>query len=291
MERLVILALIGFFAQLVDGSLGMAYGLTSTSLLLLFGIAPSVASASVHLAEVVTTAASGVSHWKFGNVDRNVVMRLIVPGSVGAFVGACFLSSLPGHLVKPYVSGFLFLLGLYVLLRFVRFPNNTVSSVESGKPTNRWKDTPLGLVAGFLDATGGGGWGPLTTPVLLARKDMEPRKVIGSVDTSEFAIAVSASVGFLLSIGWDKVDWTWVFLLMGGGVLAAPLAAWIVRKVPPEFLGVSVGGMILFTNAKILLSALKASDSITWMVYVLIGISWLVAISTAWRNFRRSKAE
>lgn len=205
MERLVILALIGFFAQLVDGSLGMAYGLTSTSLLLLFGIAPSIASASVHLAEVVTTAASGISHWKFGNVDRNVVLRLIVPGSLGAFVGACFLSSLPGHLVKPYVSGFLFLLGLYVLLRFVRFPVNTNTSVAPEKRSTNWTDTPLGLVAGFLDATGGGGWGPLTTPVLLARKDLEPRKVIGSVDTSEFAIAVSASLGFLLTLGLSLI--------------------------------------------------------------------------------------
>src|SRR3954471_3340417 len=119
MRRLVVLALIGLAAQLVDGSLGMAYGVTSTSLLLMFGIAPAVASASVHMAEVVTTAASGVSHIRFGNVDKSVVYKLIIPGSIGAFIGACFLGSIPGDIVKPYVSIFLFILGVYVIYRFL----------------------------------------------------------------------------------------------------------------------------------------------------------------------------
>jgi uncharacterized membrane protein YfcA len=125
LRRLVVLALIGLAAQLVDGSLGMAYGVTSTSLLLMFGIAPAVASASVHMAEVVTTAASGVSHIRFGNVDKNVVYKLIIPGSIGAFLGACFLGSIPGHIVKPYVSFFLLLLGVYVIYRFL-FKFNSV---------------------------------------------------------------------------------------------------------------------------------------------------------------------
>lgn len=118
MRKLIIFAFIGFFAQLIDGSLGMAYGVTSSTLLLTFGIAPAVASASVHLAEVVTTAASGASHIKFGNVDKQAVFRLIIPGSIGAFIGACFLSQLPGDVVKPYIAGFLLLLGLFVFFGF-----------------------------------------------------------------------------------------------------------------------------------------------------------------------------
>lgn len=119
MRKLIIFAFIGFLAQLIDGSLGMAYGVTSTSLLLTFGIAPAVASASVHLSEVVTTAASGISHIKFGNVDRQALLKLIIPGSIGAFAGACFLSNLPGNVVRPYISIFLLILGVYVLFRFL----------------------------------------------------------------------------------------------------------------------------------------------------------------------------
>jgi uncharacterized membrane protein YfcA len=291
MERLVILAIIGFLAQLVDGSLGMAYGLTSTSLLLLFGIAPSIASASVHLSEVVTTAASGISHWKFGNIDRGVLWRLIVPGSIGAFIGACSLSALPGDVVKPFVSGFLLLLGIYLLIRFVSYQPRIKDPSNETQSQKRWVDTPLGLSAGFLDAIGGGGWGPLATPILLSRDDLEPRKVIGTVDASEFAVAVSASLGFLLTLGWQKIDWTWVLILMAGGVLAAPLAAWIVQKVRAEFLGVTVGGMIVFTNSKILLSIFHTPLFLYWIIYLIIGLCWIVEIVLAWQKARqRSEA-
>src|SRR4051812_36199683 len=159
MKKLITFALIGFLAQLIDGSLGMAYGVTSTTLLLTFGIAPAMASASVHLAEVVTTAASGFSHMKFGNVDRQAVIKLIIPGSIGAFAGACFLSNLPGDIVKPYISIFLLLLGGYVLVRFL-FKSNHSNEEKSISLSNK-KSITLGLVAGFADATGGGGWGPI----------------------------------------------------------------------------------------------------------------------------------
>ena len=152
----------------------MAYGVTSTTLLLTFGIAPAVASASVHLAEVVTTAASGVSHIKFGNVDKSMVLKLIIPGSIGAFVGACFLSNLPGDAVRPYVSTFLLLLGVYVLFRFL-FTLKT-NEEKSTKPLSTKQSIPLGLIAGFADATGGGGWGPIATPVLLAKKAQQHGK-------------------------------------------------------------------------------------------------------------------
>ncbi|MEI4528663.1 sulfite exporter TauE/SafE family protein [Priestia megaterium] len=276
MKKLITFALIGFLAQLIDGSLGMAYGVTSTTLLLTFGIAPAVASASVHLAEVVTTAASGVSHIKFGNVDKSMVLKLIIPGSIGAFVGACFLSNLPGDAVRPYVSTFLLLLGVYVLFRFLfTFKTN---EEKSTKPLSMKQSIPLGLIAGFADATGGGGWGPIATPVLLAKKGTTARKVVGTVDTSEFAIAVSATLGFLISLGWEQVNWFWVGALMIGGIIAAPIAAWFVRIIPAHLLGSLVGGFIILTNARTLLNTWVSSSSTQIAVYAFILIVWAAAI-------------
>ncbi|AGT31968.1 membrane protein [Geobacillus genomosp. 3] len=288
MKKLIVFVFVGFLAQLIDGSLGMAYGVTSTTLLLTFGIAPAVASASVHLAEVVTTAASGVSHWKFGNVDRGMVGKLIIPGSVGAFVGACFLSNLPGDLIKPYVSLFLLALGLYIMYRFLFLNGRSPSA-----PGKRWSNKrliPLGLAAGFLDATGGGGWGPIATPVLLSNRNMEARKVIGTVDTSEFAIASSATLGFVISLGWEQVNWYWVLTLMAGGIVAAPIAAWLVRKLPSYLLGVLVGGLIILTNTRTLLHAWEAPAPVYPAVYGFIVLGWAAAVAMAIKNGRKGKA-
>lgn len=276
MKKLIIFALIGLLAQLIDGSLGMAYGVTSTSLLLAFGIAPAVASASVHLAEVVTTAASGVSHIKFGNVDKQTVYRLIIPGSIGAFLGATFLSNLPGDLAKPYISIFLLLLGAYVLIRFLfQFKPQEESK---GLNLTRKQSIPLGLIAGFADATGGGGWGPIATPVLLSRKGMSARKVVGTVDTSEFAIAVSATIGFFISLGWEEVNWLWVGALMIGGIIAAPIAAWLVRKIHPQLMGVLVGGFIILINTRTLLTTWIENTSTYPFIYIGIALLWIGAI-------------
>ncbi|WP_078412484.1 sulfite exporter TauE/SafE family protein [Priestia abyssalis] len=276
MKKLIVLAFVGFLAQLIDGALGMAYGVTSSSLLLAFGIAPAVASASVHLSEVVTTAASGVSHIKFGNVDKKMVYRLIIPGSIGAFTGACFLSNLPGDIVKPYVSAFLLLLGFYVLFRFLfKFQSN---EEKESKPLSVKQSIPLGLIAGFADATGGGGWGPIATPVLLSKKGMTARKVVGTVDTSEFAIAVSATVGFILSLGWETVNWLWVGALMLGGIFAAPIAAWLVRKVPAQLMGILVGGFIILVNARTILTTWVTNESSYPVIYGFILLGWGAAI-------------
>jgi uncharacterized protein len=285
MKKLIVFVIVGFIAQLIDGSLGMAYGVTSTTLLLAFGIAPAVASASVHLAEVVTTAASGASHIKFGNVDRDMVIKLIIPGSLGAFVGACFLSNLPGYFIKPYVSLFLLALGFYIIYRFL-FLSARQGQQLPRKFSNK-QLVPLGLVAGFLDATGGGGWGPIATPVLLANKGMEARKVIGTVDTSEFAVALSATIGFVISLGWEQVNWFWVGTLMLGGIIAAPIAAWLVRKLPSHLLGVLVGGLIIFTNVRTLVHAWGAPDNWYPAVYGAIVLGWAVSIWLAVRNHRR----
>ncbi|MDM5200477.1 sulfite exporter TauE/SafE family protein [Fictibacillus enclensis] len=286
MKKLIVLALIGLVAQLIDGSLGMAYGLTSTSLLLAFGIAPAVASASVHFAEVVTTAASGVSHIRFGNVDKKIIFRLIIPGSIGAFAGACFLSSLPGDIVKPYVSFFLLFLGFYILYRFLFKKNNKVTEHE--KAFSRKQLIPLGLVAGFLDATGGGGWGPVATPVLLAKNGTSTRKVIGSVDTSEFAVALSATIGFLISLGWHQVNWMWVIALMAGGLIAAPIAAYLVKIIPSHILGVVVGGLIIFTNARTILQTVGVSGTSLQSVYTILGVLWVAGIVYSLRKNKKN---
>ena len=286
MQKLIVLAFIGFIAQLVDGALGMAYGVTSTSLLLLSGIAPAVASASVHMAEVVTTAASGISHLKFGNVDKEILKKIIIPGSIGAFTGACFLSHIPGEAVKPFISVFLLSLGFFVIYRFVRKGN------KPGKKRIRPKRkqlVPLGFAAGFLDATGGGGWGPVATPVLLANHKMEPRKVIGTVDTSEFFIAVSATLGFIISLGWEQISFQWVLALMIGGIFAAPIAAWLVKIFPSVILGTLVGGVIILTNTRVLLSTLKFSGKFPFYIYGKIILLWFAAIISLWLRFKREK--
>ncbi|KUN87216.1 sulfite exporter TauE/SafE family protein [Streptomyces griseoruber] len=289
MRTLVLLALAGLGAQLVDGSLGMAYGVTSTTLLLAMGTNPAAASATVHLAEIGTTLMSGASHWRFGNVDRKVVARIGVPGAVGSFLGATVLSRLSTELAEPAMSLILLGLGLYVMSRFTfrGLPKDRL-----GKPLRRRFLTPLGLVAGFLDATGGGGWGPVGTPALLASGRMEPRKVIGSVDTSEFLVALAASLGFLLSLGSQGLKWPWVLAFLLGGMVAAPLAAWLVRLLPPRVLGSAVGGVIVVTNIRTLLRSdwVAAPDALSTLVYVVLYAAWAAAVTHSVRAHRRERA-
>jgi uncharacterized membrane protein YfcA len=286
MKKLFIFAIIGFLAQLIDGSLGMAYGVTSSSLLLTFGMAPAIASASIHLSEVVTTAASGISHMKFGNVDRQALFKLIIPGSIGAFIGACFLSNVPGDIVKPYISLFLLMLGIYVVIRFV-FKDKKNSGKKNLNLSTK-QAIPLGLIAGFADATGGGGWGPLTTPILLSKNSNSARKVIGTVDTSEFAIAISATLGFLISLGWQDVNWLWVIALMLGGIIAAPIAAWLVKIMPSFLLGVLVGGFIILTNVWTLFKVWPINNIGEIFTYIGIVTCWIVAIIFTIKNNRKN---
>ncbi|MDH3464121.1 MAG: sulfite exporter TauE/SafE family protein, partial [Acidimicrobiia bacterium] len=225
MPSLIILALIGLAAQLVDGSLGMAYGVTSSTLLVAWGISPAMASGSVHLAEVGTTFLSGFSHWRFGNVDWKVVVRLGVPGALGAFFGASVLSNISTEMARPVMSSILLVLGAVLL---VRFAMRGVSEPRSSLGRRGRFLAPLGLVAGFVDATGGGGWGPIATPTMLISGTTAVNKVIGSVSASEFVVSVAASVGFLLSLGTSGVSWTVAGALLAGGAVAAPFAAWLV---------------------------------------------------------------
>jgi len=264
----------------------MGYGVTSSSLLLMFGITPAVVSASIHLAEVVTTAASGISHIKFGNVDRQTVLKLIIPGSIGAFIGAFFLSNLPGVIAKPYISLFLLLLGVYVLFRFL-FLYKPEGENNKNIELSKKKSVFLGLIAGFADATGGGGWGAITTPVLLSQKGTLARKVIGTIDTSEFAIAVSASLGFLLSLGWNDFEWGWVIALMAGGVCAAPIAAWFIRLVPSYILGVVVGGFIILTNFHTVIHSWSINKEWIFPMYLFILLGWVLSLMYTIKKLKR----
>ncbi|WP_214368174.1 sulfite exporter TauE/SafE family protein [Pseudonocardia sp. H11422] len=289
MRTLIVFALVGFGAQLVDGALGMAYGVTSTSLLLIAGINPAVASASVHLAEVGTTLAAGASHWRFGNVDWRLVLRLGVPGAIGAFLGATVLSALSTQDAAPIMSGILLALGVYILLRFsIRPPAVSTARVS---PHRRRFLAPLGLVAGFVDASGGGGWGPVATPALLSAGRTAPRTVIGSVDTSEFLVALAASVGFLIGLGTEVLDPFTIGGLLLGGVLAAPLAAWLVTKVPATVLGTAVGGIIILTNARTILRAAEIDGGLRTTIYLIIAAAWIATVGTAVVKVRAARAE
>ncbi|MDH2430544.1 sulfite exporter TauE/SafE family protein [Sphaerisporangium sp. TRM90804] len=289
MRALILLGLVGFAAQLVDGSLGMAYGVTSTTLLLAVGTNPAAASATVHLAEIGTTLASGVSHWRFGNIDWKVVAKIGIPGGVGAFAGATFLSSLSTETAAPIMSIILLTLGLYILVRFTAYG---LPKGNLGKPLRKRFLAPLGLVGGFVDATGGGGWGPVGTPAILASGRLAPRKVIGSIDASEFIVAIAASVGFFVGIGSENINFAWVAVLLVGGVIAAPIAAWLVRHIPPRILGSAVGGLIVLTNIRTLLRSdwIDASSGVQTAAYILIALVWAAAIAYSVREYRKDKA-
>lgn len=235
MEQSVILfILVGFIAQLIDGALGMAYGVSSTTILLSFGIPPSAASASVHTAEVFTTAVSGLFHWKLGNVHLHLIKSLLIPGVIGGVLGAYILTAIPGDVIKPFISIYLILMGTIVLWKaFAR--NHQSNDVKTHL-------VPLGLIGGFFDAIGGGGWGPIVTTTLVARGH-NPRFSIGSVNLTEFFVTFAQSVTFFLTIG--LVHWKITLGLLIGGVMAAPLAAYVCKIIPAKTLMFLVGLLII----------------------------------------------
>jgi len=283
MRSLIIFALVGIGAQLVDGALGMAFGVTASTLLVLSGVASAQASAAVHLAEVGTTFASGLSHWKFKNIDWTIVAKLGVPGAIGAFLGATVLSSLSTEDAAPLMAAILLAIGLYVLVRFSfgRPPGlNRTHTPHTAKFL-----APLGLFGGFIDASGGGGWGPVTTSTLLSRGKTAPRTVIGSVSASEFLVAVSASLGFAIGLREEFLDNLPIVLgLAIGGVLAAPLAAWLVSKVSPALLGTAVGGVIVLTNSQKLVKYFEITSPWSTVIYATIVVAWAALVFYAWKS-------
>jgi uncharacterized protein len=226
-------AAVGLFAQIVDGALGMAYGVTSTSFLLSVGVPPAAASASVHLAEVVTTGLSGFSHWKLGNVNKGLFKRLVIPGVIGGVVGAYIVTSLDGKVLRPYISSYLLIMGLYILVKAFRR-----ITITTEPPTYV---APLALMGGFVDAVGGGGWGPVVTTTLLG-SGQEPRRTIGSVNAAEFFIAIAS--GFSLALLGGFTVWTTIAGLVFGGMFAAPIAAVLTKHAPTKVLMLIVGLLI-----------------------------------------------
>ncbi len=244
MSDFLLFAVVGFLAQAVDGALGMAYGVVSSTVLITFGVPPATASASAHAAELFTTAASGTAHLYHRNIDWKLFARLVPFGIAGGIAGTFLITSFDGDSVKPFVTLYLALIGAWLIVRsFRRIPANPVKLPIVA---------PLGLAAGFLDAAGGGGWGPVATTGLLGA-GAPPRFVIGTVNASEFLIALSVSVSFLIALltgHWSDAGSLWehstaVGGLIVGGVLAAPLAGWMVKSLKEQILLRLVGGLIV----------------------------------------------
>jgi uncharacterized protein len=272
---LLAVSLAGFIGQMVDGSLGMGYGVTSTSVLLAVGLTPAIASASVHLAEIGTSLASGASHWRYGNVDRGVLLRLAIPGGVGAFVGAVVLSNLSLDVARPWVSLVLLVLGGVILIRFVR---GRGSPPVARRPRAAML-IPLGLVGGFLDASGGGGWGPVTTSTLTASKRLEPRRAIGTASASEFVVSVAASVGFLVALGQAGVRWDIAGAMLVGGVVAAPLAAALVQRFDQNALGAAIGVTIVVLNVDRVIGVIGIDPAVGLLTRLSAVVVGLVIVS------------
>ncbi len=248
LAAILLYVLVGFVAQIIDGALGMAYGVSSNSFLLSVGVPPAIASASVHVAETFTTAVSGISHWRLGNVDRDLFKKLIIPGVLGAVVGAYILANIDGNIIKPYISAYLLIMGIVILVKALR-SNHNEQKVTSHIST-------LGVIGGFCDAIGGGGWGPIVTTTLVARGN-NPRFTIGSVNSSEFFITFSQSVVFILALFSDLVsNWVVIVGLLIGGVIAAPFAAVVTKKLPVRLLMGLVGLLIIGLSIRTIYLAL-----------------------------------
>ncbi len=238
-EDLLLFIAVGFAAQIVDGAIGMAYGLSATSVLLSLGIPPATASASIHVAEMFTAAASGLSHWRFGNVDGPTFRRLAAAGAVGGAAGAYVLANAPTAVIRPIVAAYLLTMGAVILWKAVR------RAAPAAGPIRRVP--ALGLLGGFLDAIGGGGWGPLVTGTLIGR-GMRARIAIGSSNAAEFFVATVISATFVATIGISL--WPIIAGLVLGGVLAAPFAAYAVRRLPDRPLMILVGLVIMLLSLR-----------------------------------------
>jgi len=229
----VLLLCVGFFAQLVDGTLGMAFGLISTTAMLSMGLPPAQASALVHTAEIFTTGASAASHIYHRNVDWRLVLRLGIAGAFGAILGAWILSNLDAAAVRPYVFAYLFLMSIYILFKAAR--------IAPARDAPAAWTAPVGFVAGFMDASGGGGWGPIATSTLVG-SGHAPRQTVGSVNTTEFFVAVAAATTFFVELGASPLQN--LVPLVIGGLLAAPLGGWTVKHIPARALMITIGLLI-----------------------------------------------
>lgn len=245
-EDFLLYVAVGLVAQMVDGAIGMAYGVTASSVLLSFGIPPSTTSACVHAAETFTTGASGAAHWRLGNVDKKLVVRLAIPGMIGGAAGAYVLSNIDGNAIKPYIAAYLLIMGLYIIYQALR---KIAAEREPPKHVG-----PLGLVGGFVDSIGGGGWGPIVTTTLIGQ-GTAPRYAIGSVNLAEFFVTATISATFMFTIGLEL--WPIITGLIVGGVIAAPFAALAAKHVPDKPLMLIVGFVVIILSLRNIISSLS----------------------------------
>jgi uncharacterized membrane protein YfcA len=244
-EEVLIFIAVGFAAQMIDGAIGMAYGVTSASVLLSLGVPPATTSACVHAAETFTTAASGAAHWRLGNVDRKLIVRLAIPGMIGGAIGAYVLTEVPGDKIKPFINGYLLLIGLFIVWKAF------ASGTGDAPPPSRV--APLGFVGGLLDSIGGGGWGPVVTSTLIGQ-GTTPRYAIGSVNLAEFFVTFTISATFVFTIGLEL--WPIISGLIIGGVIAAPFAAYATKSIPPKALMILVGCVVVLLSLRGIINAL-----------------------------------
>jgi uncharacterized membrane protein YfcA len=252
---LFVVALAGFLAALVDGALGMGFGPTSSSILLGTGLAPASVSTTVNIAKVFSGLASAISHWRFRNIDHRLVVRLALPGCAGAVLGVTVLSNVDAETLRPVLAVLLTLIGMRILWRFSRRTTIRPEEFEDlahdpdAMPDFDSRGTEVVAAAGGITNGLIGAWGPVVTPFLMHR-DLPPRFAVGSVNTAEVAVAVVSAASLIAALGSGGLDLGVVAAMLVGGMLGAPVAAWLVRRMAPRPMGVAVGGLLLLTNAR-----------------------------------------
>ena len=280
MSDILLVLIAGFFASMVDGALGMGFGPTSSTILLSTGISPAAASTTVNLAKVASGLAAGVSHWRLKNIDHRLVIRLAIPGAIGAFVGAVILSNVDGDEIRPILAILLMLIGVRILFRFSQAlpqSRNQAEDAAKSRVAPEFNETGVEVAATAGGVTNGlvGAWGPVVTPFLLHR-GLPPRYAIGSVNTAEVAVAVVSAGTLITTLGRGGLDVGIVIAMLVGGVLAAPLAAYVVRYIPARLLGLLVAGLLLLTQSRELATAYDFPFS-RWVVYLSIPVLVLLA--------------
>ena len=292
MDDLILVALAGFFASMVDGALGMGFGPTSSSILLSSGLSPAAVSTTVNLAKIATGLAAGASHWRFGNIDRRLVLKLAIPGAVGAVIGTTVLANVDGDDIRPVLAVVLMLVGLRILFRFSQaLPVNRDLEAdverETRAPTFDVRGVEIAATAGGVTNGLVGAWGPVVTPFLLHR-GLPPRYAIGSVNTAEVAVAIVSAGSLITSLGGEGLKLGVLLAMLIGGVLAAPLAAYVVRFFPPRILGLAVAGLLLLTQSRELANTQDLPGS-RWLAYLSVPGAVILAalrprLTRAWQR-------
>jgi hypothetical protein len=288
MSEFLLVALAGFVASLVDGALGMGFGPTSATILLGTGLSPAAVSTTVNLAKVATGLSAAISHWRFENIDHRLVVRMAIPGMAGALIGVTVLASVDGDDIRPVLAVLLLLVGMRILVRFSQMRPSAPDKAATPPSIEVHGVTAVAAAGGVTNGLVGA-WGPVVTPFLLHR-GLPPRFAVGSVNTAEVAVAVVAAGSLLASIGGDGIEAATVIAMLVGGVLASPLAAWLIKFLPPRPLGLAVAALLLVTNVRELAGWLDLG-AVRWVAYAVVVLA--VALAALWPRLaaRRSRPE